>query len=1022
MKLFFTCLVGVCCTLVTLAQNTFPYNGIRPKDVTLDAFVNATIYIDYQTVVTNATLLVENGKIRACGQNIEVPKHAVIHECKGKFIYPSFIDLHTDYGMPKADGADAGRAKGANAGGEKGFKGWNQAIRTDARAALLFSQPQEGAKEWIDAGFGVVLTHRMDGIARGTSALMALGTTPQTALIKADAAAHFSFNKGSSSQQYPSSLMGAIALLRQTYYDAQWYKNGGVKEERNISLQALVDAEKLPQIFETSDKWNMLRADRIGDEFGVQYIFKGTGDEYQRLNDVKATGGGIVLPLEFPAAYDVSDPYLTRLISLEEMKHWEMAPANAAILQKAGIPISFTLHGLNEKKEFLALIRKCIANGLSEQEALKALTFQPASWLNALSDVGSLQDQRMANFFIASGNIFLEGSTIEEHWITGQANTVLPAPQAKRTGKYELAFNNLLWNLEVKEATGGKVKATALRKRSNSSELDTLTADVKISFESRQVSMVVTPDSLWKETGLLRLSGTCDSSQWVGKGQYMDGKWFDWQAKRLGDINIEPITEKKKTEQTFGSSLFPFVAYGSDNLPQHENVLIKNITIWTCEAEGKIKGDVCIRNGKIAAVGKVVDATLIKDCKVIDAEGLDWHVTPGIIDEHSHIALASVNEGTQASSAEVQEGSVIWPEDIDIYRQLSGGVTAAQLLHGSANPIGGQSALIKLRWGTTDKEMLIEGAPGFIKFALGENVKQSNWGDNATERFPQTRMGVEQVYYDHFIRAREYGEAWKAYAANQPAKGKKVSAKISVAPRRDLELDALHEILEKKRFITCHSYVQSEINMLMHVADSLGFTINTFTHILEGYKLADKMKAHGAGGSTFSDWWAYKMEVKDAIPYNAALMHEMGVTVAINSDDAEMARRLNQEAAKAVKYGGVSEEEALKMVTLNPAKLLHLDHRMGSVKVGKDADVVVWNAHPLSIYADVQYTYIDGKCFYSKEQNAKREAYINTERSRLINKMMEAKNGGEATQTPSAKHKRHFHCDTEDQSSITRLR
>jgi imidazolonepropionase-like amidohydrolase len=551
---------------------------------------------------------------------------------------------------------------------------------------------------------------------------------------------------------------------------------------------------------------------------------------------------------------------------------------------------------------------------------------------------------------------------------------------------------------------------------------DTLTAEIKISFESNQVSMLITPDSLWREQGILRLSGAVDSTRWMGKGQRADGTWLDWQVKRTGDVLAETKEKRSKTEQLFGSSLFPYVAYGSNQLPEQENVWIKNVTIWTCEAEGKIKGDVCIRNGKIAAVGTSIDAALVKDCRVIDGTGQDWHITPGIIDEHSHIALASVNEGTQASSAEVQEGSVIWPEDIDIYRQLSGGVTAAQLLHGSANPIGGQSALIKLRWGMADREMLIEDAPGFIKFALGENVKQSNWGDNATERFPQTRMGVEQVYYDHFIRAREYGEAWKAYSASSPSKGKKIAAKNSVAPRRDLELDALLEILEKKRFITCHSYVQSEINMLMHVADSLGFTINTFTHILEGYKLADKMKEHGAGGSTFSDWWAYKMEVKDAIPYNAALMHEMGVTVAINSDDAEMARRLNQEAAKAVKYGGVSEEEALKMVTLNPAKLLHLDQRMGSIKVGKDADVVLWSTHPLSIYADVQYTYIDGKCFYSKEQNAKREEYIQAERTRLINKMMDAKNGGEATQTPSAKHKRHFHCDTEDQSSTLRLR
>ena len=271
-------------------------------------------------------------------------------------------------------------------------------------------------------------------------------------------------------------------------------------------------------------------------------------------------------------------------------------------------------------------------------------------------------------------------------------------------------------------------------------------------------------------------------------------------------------------------------------------------------------------------------------------------------------------------------------------------------------------------------------------------------------------MGVEQIYYDHFIRAREYGDAWKGNQVN----GKNSSSKLI---RRDLEMDALYEILERKRFVTCHSYVQSEINMLMHVADSMHFTINTFTHILEGYKVADKMKAHGAGASSFSDWWAYKFEVKDAIPYNGALLWEQGITVAFNSDDAEMARRLNQEAAKAVKYGGVPEEEALKFVTLNPAKLLHLDKQMGSLVVGKDADLVIWSDHPLSIYAKAEKTFVDGICYYDIEKDLEMRKWIETERSRLIQKMMLSKQNGDPSQAPSFKDKKHFHCDTMDQTS-----
>lgn len=272
-------------------------------------------------------------------------------------------------------------------------------------------------------------------------------------------------------------------------------------------------------------------------------------------------------------------------------------------------------------------------------------------------------------------------------------------------------------------------------------------------------------------------------------------------------------------------------------------------------------------------------------------------------------------------------------------------------------------------------------------------MKQSNWGDRNTVRFPQTRMGVEQIIVDAFTRAKEYESAFKKYNAAAA----KTKAGLS-PPRRDLELDALVEILNNKRFITCHSYVQSEINMLMRTADEMGFRVNTFTHILEGYKVADKMKKHGAGGSSFSDWWAYKFEVMEAIPHNGAIMQKMGITVAYNSDDAEMARRLNQEAAKAVKYGGVSEEEAWKFVTLNPAKLLNIDHRTGSIKEGKDADVALWSDNPLSIYATVLRTYVDGICYYTIQEDQRMRLEIQKEKARLALKMIEAKNKGEKTE------------------------
>ena len=304
--------------------------------------------------------------------------------------------------------------------------------------------------------------------------------------------------------------------------------------------------------------------------------------------------------------------------------------------------------------------------------------------------------------------------------------------------------------------------------------------------------------------------------------------------------------------------------------------------------------------------------------------------------------------------------------------------------------------MIKLRWGANDDGLKFNNWPGQIKFALGENVKRSA-SSSGNNRYPDTRMGVEQVLVDAFTRAKDYQKQWQdfelARKAFETSKNKKLLA-APVAPRRDLELDALVEILEKRRFITCHSYVQSEINGAMEVANKMGYTVNTFTHILEGYKVADKMKEHGSFASTFSDWWAYKMEVEDAIPYNAAIMHKVGLTVAINSDDAEMARRLNQEAAKVVKYGGVTEEEALKMVTLNPAKMLHVADRVGSLLPGKDADVVVWSDHPLSIYAKSLYTIVDGAIYFDRKKDDEMQQKVDQERTRLVRKMNGEKRSG----------------------------
>lgn len=1019
------------------AQPTFPYNGILPKDVTSVAFTHATIFTDYETRLEDATLLIEKGRVTAVGNAIAIPANAVVVDCKGKYIYPSFIDLHSDYGLADSAPAKGNEASSRMRGGSgseapKGAFGWNDAINADYAAALNFACKEDVAKEMRGVGFGAVLTHKMDGIVRGSGALVALGSQPNQALLNPMASVHYSFNKGTSTTGYPSSLMGSIALLRQSYYDALWYANGGKLEERNLSLDAMNTLALRPSFFDAGDKWNLLRADKVGDEFGVQYIIKTNGTEYQRLNDVAATKAWLIVPLTFPDAYDVSDPYVSRLVSLDEMKHWEMAASNCAMLSAQKISFAITSHGLGERAQFWKNLRKAVKRGLSEQEALKALTYTPAFWIGANNELGSMKVGAWANFFIASDNIFNESAILHENWVQGEQFVIEAAKTIDIVGNYELKLPKHTYELKVKEVEG-KMKGSIQHVKAGKSDdgtakMDTLNYSVSISLVNELLTVGFDASDEFY-AGMLRLAGDVanDRNSWSGRGQDAGGNWFEWSAvKKEKDVKKEDDGKKEKGEkgeekgekEVVGEVIYPFTAYGSKEKPKAETIHIKNATLWTCEAEGKIEnGQLLIHQGKIVAVGKTVDAAKYPGARVIDAQGK--HVTPGIIDEHSHIALASVNEGEQACSAEVEEARVVWPEDIDIYRQLSGGVTCAQLLHGSANPIGGQSALVKLHWGGNAEDMLVDNAPGFIKFALGENVKQSNWYNDGM-RFPQTRMGVEQLYYDYFIRAREYGtDARKALQEAGKSANKRRNGSLPVvnSPRVDLEMKTLLEILEKQRFVTCHSYVQSEINMLMHVADSMNFTLNTFTHILEGYKVADKMKAHGAGASSFSDWWAYKYEVKDAIPHNGALLHEQGITIAFNSDDAEMARRLNQEAAKAVKYGGVKEEDALKFVTLNPAKLLRIDKRTGSLAAGKDADVVIWTDHPLSIYAKAEKTFVDGICYFDVDRDLELRKGINTERARLIQKMLNAKGAGETVRTPGFKDKKHFHCDTLDQTS-----
>lgn len=982
----------------TYAQDYFPVNeSVQNKNKNYTVFTNATIYVTPTQKIEKGTLLIQDGKVVSVGNNISIPKNTIAIDLEGKSIYPSFIDIYTSFGIEKPkSNLSRGRDRNPLYDTKRVGYYWNESIRPEVNTYETFKYDQPKAEELLKAGFGVVGTHIPDGIAQGTGILVALNNTENSKQIIANKITnHFSFTKSAlTNQAYPSSLMGMMALLRQMYLDLDWYKKGN-SETKDLSLEALANNEKLVQIFATEDKLNSLRAAKIAKEFGLNYILKGSGNEFERIEEIKNTNAKYIIPISFPEAYDVSNPYLSNQIELADMRFWNQAPANLKVLSDNGIVFALTTDKLKKTEDFKPNLLKAIKYGFDKTKALEALTTIPAAILGKSNEVGSLKTGSYANFIITSGEIFDEKTVLYENWVQGTKYVVDDINAKDIRGNYDLTVG--------KDTYKWKIDGTADAPKSEITTADAKKLKTTFAVSKNWISLLIKPADTIK-SNYSRLTGFIEKPESLsGKAVLSNGDELVWTALRTSAFVAVKDSSKVEKPNPVIPTTYPNVAFGDPKKLTAQTLLFKNATVWTNEKEGVLtETDVLIKNGKIAAVGKnLSDAS----ATVIDAKGK--HITSGIIDEHSHIAISKgVNEMGHNSTAEVTIQDVVNSEDINIYRDLAGGVTISQLLHGSANPIGGRSAIVKWKWGSSPDEMLYKNQPKFIKFALGENVKQANWGIDNPTRFPQTRMGVEQVFTDYFQRAKEYDESWKKFNANSK-KGK--------APRVDLELQTIAEIINKERFITCHSYVESEILMLMNVTEKFNFRVNTFTHILEGYKVADKMKEHGVGASTFSDWWAYKFEVNDAIPFNGPIMHNQGLVVAYNSDDAEMSRRLNQEAAKAVKYGNISEEDAWKFVTLNPAKLLHIDDKVGSLKVGKDADVVLWSDNPLSIYAKAEKTIIEGVVYFDIEKDAEKQLAITKERSLLIGQMLQEKNKGMSTQQPTRKEKKEYHCDTLEQ-------
>ena len=976
---------------VVLCAQIAPTDGLRENTPSVHAFVNARIVVAPGREISKGTLVIRDGVIEAAGDNVSTPADARVWNLEGLTLYPGFIDLYSEYGVPKPQSSQQGQPGGTQQRQEqpKGAAHWNAKVRADFDVASEFQPDAKAAEKLRSQGFTLVQSIPQQGIFRGQTALVTLGNGLAGSLVvKRNAASAVTFyQEGGFSSGYPVSLMGIISFIRQTWIDADWYRKAWdsfnknpnqQRPETNNSLAALADAvqARQPVLTEANDDLSFLRAARIGKEFSLKLFVRGSGQEYRRLDAVKASRYSVIVPLNFPDAPSVETPEEALTFSLEELRHWDVAPENPGRLAKAGVPIALTTAELKDNSTFLAQMRKAIERGLSRDAALAALTTTPAKWMEIENQYGSLEKGKTANFVITEGDLFDEKTKIREVWIDGRQYEVKVPPSNDPRGVWEIQLHGEVMQSGTMTLKGDIEKPTGSM---NLKGKDVKLASVK--FSGGRLSYTFDGDSLgW--AGSLTMSGTVGEKEMYGIGNRPDGLSFNWSAMRREAAKAEADTAKpKRVEMASFPEVYPPGAFGRETQPvQPASVLIRNATIWTQGKQGRVEGaDLLVNRGKIAQVGKNISAP--RDAVVIDASGK--HVTPGLIDCHSHTAAVGIiNEGGQAITPETRIEDVLDADDIWIYRQLAGGTTMANVLHGSANPIGGQNSVVKWRWGLLPEELLMAGAPPGVKFALGENVKRSNFNLPAgtPTRYPATRMGVEQIIRDRFKAAQDYEKGWKEWERD----------KSRIPPRRDLELDAIVEMLNGRRLIHSHSYRQDEILMLIRVAEEFGIKIATFQHVLEGYKVADAIAKHGAGASTFSDWWAYKIEAWDAIPGNGPLMHKQGVVVSYNSDNSQLATRLNWEAAKALEYG-ISEEEALNFVTLNPAKQLKIDSKVGSLEAGKDADFAIWSGNPLSTFTKCEQTWVDGKKYFDVLEDQGMRKKVEQERATLVQKILKSK-------------------------------
>ena len=1009
---------------VGVVAPTAPAAGESPSPPPYYAIENVRVVDGTGTVVEGATVVIGDGLIEAVGIGVQAPADAWVLDGDGMSLFPGLIDAMSDLGLAGGDDGDEG---GGGRGGFPGQGGPEIRGPEDRPQTTPWVSAADELKEdsriekWREAGFTSALSTPSKGIFAGQAALINLGDgEPRAQVVAAEVAQRTNFSSDGGFRTYPGSLMGVLAYIEQVLIDTDHYTRaqqlydsspGGRQRpayDRALDPLARSIAADAPFLMPGVLGREIDRALALAAEHGVPAVVYGGHGAYRRADRLAETGTPVLVSLDWPEEETDRDPDADT--SFRDLYHRRMAPTSPAVLAESGVPFAFYSDGLSSASDVFAGVRTAIDAGLTPEGALAAMTSSAAQILGVDDRVGSIEAGKIANLVLASDWPWAEDVEVAAVFVDGRKYE--QASEADEDAEPPAQDVSGTWSFTL-ETPGGARDMTA--------EL-TMSEDGKVKGTIESESGETNVDDGRMSGELLRFKTTREMG-----GRSMTASWslqIDGESAS-GAASAGPMSMDVSGERTAAAAaadeadgdavetvsldeLREAMAVYQGPVRRMDAYAVTNATVWTLTGAPIEGGTVLVEDGKITAVG--ADLSIPEGLEVIDAGG--GALIPGIIDAHSHTAgEGGLNEGTLAVTSMVGVGDVLNPDDINIYRGLAGGLTSANVLHGSANPIGGQNQIVKWRWGSDAEGLKFEGAPPGIKFALGENPKRSNFRSfSIPQRYPQTRMGVMDVIRQAFKEAAAYRDEWDAHEQALAARGdrrRRDAGPAPMPPRRDLKLEALAEILEGERLVHSHCYRADEILQLLRLAEEHGFRVATLQHVLEGYKIADEIAAHGAGASTFSDWWGYKVEAYDAIPHNSALMAERGVLVSINSDSSEEMRHLNQEAAKAVKWGAMDEVEALKLVTLNPAIQLGIDDRVGSIEVGKDADLVIYDGHPLSMQSVVQKTFVDGDLYFDLEADRERQAMLDDIKSRMMGDGDDEETDGDGGEEEPGRRDRH---------------